>query len=199
MLTMDSSNTVTYLTGHFQRPQHRSTLAFFYCDFRRPETQDLLNVVGSLVAQICSQRGIFPSVVEQAFDHSHNGPGQKKRPSLALLRELLDLSATQSNLTLLIDAIDECQQRQELFDFFSELQSSSTNIRVMLTSREEAEIQYGLHSFEHLRIEGHLTEVNNDVRAYIANRLASDRKLQWLNDSVKDDIANLLMEKSAGM
>lgn len=151
------------------------------------------------MAQICSQTNTFPSPLQQAFDQSHSGPGQKKPPTLALLLGSLESFAAQSDLILLVDAIDECQQRYDVFEFFAALQRSCSNVRVLLTSREEAEIESGLHSFDHFRIEGHLSEVNDDVQAYVSHRLSSDRNLQWLNGSVKDEIASQLMQKSAGM
>ncbi|KIV95467.1 hypothetical protein PV10_03121 [Exophiala mesophila] len=194
------SNTVAYLSATLQEQKSTSNLAFFYCDFRRPKSQDVANLLGSLVAQICSRTNTFPSLLEQAFDQSHSGPpGQKKPPTLAVLQSCLESFAAQSDLILLVDAIDECQQRSDVFEFFAALRTSCSNVRVLLTSREEAEIESGLHSFDHFRIEGHLNEVNDDVQAYVAHRLSSDRNLQWLNDSIKDEIANQLMRKSAGM
>lgn len=158
----------------------------------------MVNMAGSLVAQLCYQSGIFPDELERAFHQSHNTPGSQ-RPNLPLLRRTMEALALHFEILLLIDALDECQQRQDALEFFSDLQKTMPNARILVTSRDEVDIRTELHSFTQMRIEGHLSEVNQDVEAYINHRLSSDRKLQWLNASVRSDIASLLIEKSAGM
>jgi hypothetical protein len=198
VLTFISSSIVTHLRQQMGEGQDENLMAIFYCDFRRKETQDLVNMVGSLVGQLCYQSGIFPPVLEDAFQQIHNTAGHQK-PTLHLLRQILEDFASRSHVILLIDALDECLQRQNAAEFISDLQTTKSSLSVLITSREEVEMQAGLYAFNHMRIEGHLAEVNVDVKSYINHRLSSERRLQWLNDSVKDDIASLLIEKSAGM
>ena len=189
---------MTYLTQEVNNGGEGNLTAIFYCDFRRKETQDLVNMIGSLVGQLCYQSGIFPIELEEAFQQVHNTVGHQK-PALQLLRQVLEDFASRSHVVLLIDALDECLQRQEAVDFISDLQKTRSSLSILITSRDDVEMQAGLYLFTHMRIEGHLVEVNQDVESYIKYRLWSERRLQWLNDCVKDDIATLLIEKSAGM
>lgn len=189
---------MTYLRQQVDDGGGDNLVAIFYCDFRRKETQDLVNMIGSLVSQLCFQSGIFPIELEEAFQQVHNTVGHQK-PTLQLLRQILENFVQRSHVVILIDALDECLQRQEAVDFISGLQRTKSSPSILITSRDDVEMQAGLYMFTHMRIEGHLAEVNQDVESYIKHRLSSERRLQWLNDSVKDDIASLLIEKSAGM
>lgn len=81
-----SANVITSLDQQSLQSAKSPLTAFFYCDFRRPETQDLLNILGSLVRQICSQLGLCSDELELAFNHSRYS---HKRPTLALLKDLI--------------------------------------------------------------------------------------------------------------
>jgi hypothetical protein len=156
-------------------------------------------MVGSLVAQLCSQSGWCPKELELAFDRSSNIAGQKKRPSFSVLQEALQAFATHNKVILLIDALDECDGRKDFLEFISSLAKTMQNVNILVTSRDEPDIREALHCFARLRMESRLEEMNLDIRYYIDSRLQSESKLQWLNSSVKTDIVSLLNSKSAGM
>ena len=174
-------------------------LGYFYCDFRRNETQDVINIMGSVVAQICSQSGFFPEQLGNAYDQGMSRPGQKQRPTLSLLSNAFKTITERYDMVMLLDALDECQQTQEACEFLTQLQKSCQNIRILVTSRGTAEIQAGLSSYPKLQLERHMDEVNEDIDAYINHRLSTAVQLQWLPIPVKEDIASHLTEKSEGM
>jgi hypothetical protein len=172
-------------------------MAYFYCDFTKPDFEDPVNIVGSLVGQICSQLGYFPEKLEVAFAHCGSG-GQKRRATLAMLMEILVALAAEIKVILLVDALDECDKRGDFLAAIARLKGSD-GIKVIITSRGEPEIQQALHFFKELRIENNLQAVDQDIRNYINHRLESDRKLFWLNPGIKSDIIASLNEKSQGM
>lgn len=183
-LTSSSSSTVTHLKQQTDKGQENDLMAVFYCDFRRKETQNLVNVMGSLVSQLCSQSGVFPTDLEDAYQHTRN---THDRPSVQLLRQLLEDFAARSRVTLLIDALDECLQREEVAEFISEL-TTKASLRMLLTSRDEPELQSGLDQFVRVRIEAHLVEVSVDIKSYIDHRLRSEKRLQWLQETPFDSL-----------
>lgn len=174
-------------------------LSFFYCDFRKPGAQNAVSVIGSLVAQLCSQMGFCPEELDHAFSHSKNGNSPQKRPSFTILREVLRSLARLRRITLLIDAIDECEGRKDLLDFLISLRDCGARISVLVSSREEMDIKDALKSFMHVRLESHTKDVDEDIKSYIEHRLVSDQRLQSLQSSLKEDIKQSLRAKSAGM
>ncbi|KAK5059791.1 hypothetical protein LTR84_009674 [Exophiala bonariae] len=190
------SSTVTYLR---ERAASDDLIAWFYCDFRKKETEELINVLGCLISQSCTQSGMFPPALKDAYQKTHS---KSDKPNLQLLRQLLEIFAARFRLFLLIDGLDECAQPEQAIDFICDLQKSNIAINLLLTSRDVQTVQ-GLDEFVHVKIEAHQREVSQDVKLYLDNRLISDKRLQWLNkkshDSLREDIANQLMERSAGM
>jgi hypothetical protein len=100
---------------------------------------------------------------------------------------------------LLIDAVDECDQRQDLLSSMAYLQSMSKSISVFLTSRHELDIQDALVSFKHVRIEDWTREVDDDIKIYIDHRLQTDQSLLRLKHSIREEIRERLHERSSGM
>jgi hypothetical protein len=193
---MGSANIIASLESRSYTLSEPTFTAFFYCDFRHRESQDPLNVLGSLVAQICSQMGSYPEELEVAYQHSRHS---NKRPSVALLRDILCSLSVSRRLVLLVDAVDECENRRELLSSMTYLQTMSKNISVFLTSRHELDIQDALISFEHVRIENWTREVDEDIKTYIDLRLQTDPSLLRLKQSVREEIRERLHEKSSGM
>ena len=156
-----------------------------------------VNVIGSLAAQLCSQLGYFPEKLELAFAHCSSG-GQKRRLTLPVLMEILVVLSVERKFILLVDALDECDKRGDMLNTIVSLKQA-VNINMLITSRAEPEIQDTLFFFRKLCIESNLQEVGQDIRRYIEHCLESDRKLLWLNPSVRSDIANSLNSRSHGM
>jgi hypothetical protein len=194
-----SCNAVAHLTKNFGRPFQDGLMAYFYCDFGRSGSDDPFNVIGSLVGQLCSQIDWYPDELESAFDRSGSHVGQRRRPTFTVLKQVLLLLAKDNRITLLIDGLDECGGREEILEFVSSLGEEDGNISMLITSRNELEIQEALKFFTAVRIENRLKEMNRDIQNYVNHRFQSDKKLQKLSNSVKNDIANAMMFKSSGM
>ncbi|KAF2187577.1 hypothetical protein K469DRAFT_517615, partial [Zopfia rhizophila CBS 207.26] len=86
-------------------------VAYFYCDFTQSECQDPRNIIGSLVAQLCSQFP-YPQDLTIAYKASQS-PGRKSRPRWDTLRYTLREFSKSRKVLLLIDALDECEKREE--------------------------------------------------------------------------------------
>jgi len=112
---------------------------------------------------------------------------------------VLLLLAKGNRITLLIDGLDGCGGRQEILEFVSSLGEEDGNISMLITSQNELEIQEALSFFTSVRIENKLKEMNRDIQSCVNHRFQSDKKLQKLSNSVKNDITNAMVFKSSGM
>ncbi|OCL09903.1 hypothetical protein AOQ84DRAFT_246552, partial [Glonium stellatum] len=72
-------------------------------------------------------------------------------------------------------------------------------VSALVTSRDQLDIQEALWSFQRLRMESRLQEVDNDIAFYVDHRLQSDQRLKRLSGPVKSDIKQALSTKSASM
>jgi hypothetical protein len=173
-------------------------LAFFFCDFRTADSQVSRNVIGSLVAQICTQIGWFPPELESSFNESVNSVGKEIAPRLPILSSALTSLAKQSNLVLLIDALDECRDSSGITEVLNCIKQEAA-IKIFVTGRDEPRINSSLNDCIHLRLEARREEVSDDIRSYIETRLDTEPTLRWLSSSFKEDIQKTLLSKSGGM
>ncbi|KAI1454806.1 ankyrin [Annulohypoxylon moriforme] len=74
-----------------------------------------------------------------------------------------------------------------------------TNVRFLVTSRDNQDIRRSLRKFRNIRIEDYVSKVDEDIAKYIDYRLRVDSNLQWLNDHIKDHISKSMQSQAAGM
>jgi hypothetical protein len=194
------SNIVASLQTHYDTSEN-VCFAFFYCDFRNRDTQSATNVIGALVSQICSQVGVSAEL-ENAFGSSKSRNAPEKRPSYSLLRDVLISLTRTRRILLLVDAVDECEDRKNLLDFMVAIREASENlgnISILLTARNDADIVEKLVSFDRIRLENRKEELSQDISLYVKTRLDKDERLHWLKENVKNDIQMSLGSTSAGM
>ncbi|OTB04523.1 hypothetical protein M426DRAFT_11417 [Hypoxylon sp. CI-4A] len=192
------SNIIRDLALWAQQDEARPTIAYFYCDFRDSKTQDLANLLGTVVRRVILQKRFIPEVIEEAYNLS-TAAGNWRKPHASLLIEALQLLTCNSPLILLVDALDEIEDREEALDFFRRAADSMSNITFLVTSREEQSIRRSLTGFRNIRIEDRVFEVDKDIGKYVDYRLRVDPNLQWLNVSVKEQISESMRTQATGM
>jgi hypothetical protein len=185
-----------------QRTDQRDSvlLAYFYCDFRSPETRDPLNLAGSLLAQICFKLRSFPASLEAAFERCNvSGSPYGMRTSLSTITEILIEVVSQNRVTIFIDGLDECEERQDILAFFQQLAGEANFSNILVSSRDEADIREMLSGFPRMRLEAASASLNRDINYYINHRLDHDREFKWLKPSFKQIIRERLSAQAKGM
>jgi hypothetical protein len=101
---------------------------------------------------------------------------------------------------IVLDALDECTDREGLLNFIRDLMSSSPrDLRILSTSRREKDIDDELSQVANHNIDIQSAIVDTDIRIYIRDQMATDKKLKKWPDSVHNEITTALMEKAGGM
>jgi len=199
-----SSNVVAYFSQKCDESclENSVIAASFYCDFRKGKAQTPLSIVGSLVAQVCQQTESYPTELGQSFWNDKDGDAklpQPKQPAFGILKSALIKLSSRRQVILMIDAVEECERRDDLLEYIHVLSKSLENVRVFVTSRNESDIQEMFAGSKHVRLESHLASIDQDIALYIDDRLRSDRRLRRLDTRLKSDIAESLKERSGGM
>lgn len=129
------------------------------------------------------------------------GKGRQQPSPSALLEVLKQRIKDFEEVYIILDALDECDDRTELMEIIRTMVSwSIPGLHILLTSRKEADIENVMYDF--LKLEDAVPlrsdEVNNDIRTYVRHTLAFDTSLRkW--QKRQEDIELALMEKSDGM
>ncbi|TGO09358.1 hypothetical protein BTUL_0168g00050 [Botrytis tulipae] len=177
----------------FDQLEDGDCLAFFYCDYKDTRTQDPLNILGSLVKQLvlADRRGfaeLEPCWVNYCPDEDI---GISNPISAEHLCELLrDISRYFDNVHLVVDALDECGDgRLDLVRLLTELNATKdSNIKIILASRPEPDIERCLVDFIKLSIAAHRNDLELYVHSKIECRLREDQNFIW-NQELIEEIA----------
>ena len=101
---------------------------------------------------------------------------------------------------VILDALDECRQREDLLLLIEEVMSWKLgNLHLLATSRKEEDISDYLDPLvtDQICIQSALVEA--DIRVHIQERLQNDRNLKKWPANVKDEIESTLISGANGM
>jgi hypothetical protein len=175
-------------------------LAYFYADFAEIRTRQPKHVLRSLLAQLIANR---PSLIQTDLDDLVKQMNDNRDPPSDVL-ELADLIVKTcvhyGDVTLVLDALDECVDRDEFLPCFEVLRASvSGNISVFVTSRKERDIRDVFKDLSTIALEGEGKHVLVDMEKHIRKELESNRGYSKIPPRMKDVIITSLLEGADGM
>jgi NACHT domain/Fungal N-terminal domain of STAND proteins len=173
--------------------------AYFYFDFKDQRKQTVAGSIRSLISQLCARRLVVPKEVESLYQQCDNG---KREPGMqSLIETMILLFSSSDRMFLIIDALDECLDREEMCDILHQLvDRSSESLSLFVTSRKEHDINTALEETVHVEISIQTALVDEDIRLHVRECLNSDKfKLKSWNDSIKEEILASLVRGSHGM
>lgn len=163
----------------------RMAVAYFYCSYRSSESQQPVNILGSLIAQLgLKDPGALREVVTCFSDRHTAG----KPPTRLNERELCTLFRSVSRhlheVTLIIDGLDECGSsidldRGKLVRTLADLRYSTTgSIRLAIFSRDEGDIRAELPRFSSVSVAAQSSDIQRFVQAKAGSLRIKDKDLE---------------------
>lgn len=194
----------TVIENLFDRGSFKNDTAmlYFYFDFNDTAKQSYEKMIRSLIVQLSSRSPSTPSELKNLYSHCLNGEEQPAFQSL--MGTLHDMMKYFAKLYIVLDALDECLDREDLLECIEHFAEwDDIDLHMLVTSRRERDIERSLESIINpegiIRIQS--TLVDHDIRAYVRGRLQQDRGLKkWQKQSkVQQEIEDTLMAKADGM
>ncbi|KAL8993437.1 MAG: hypothetical protein Q9169_006341 [Polycauliona sp. 2 TL-2023] len=179
-----------------------TAVLYFYFDFNESQKQKPEFMVRSLILQLLDQSFKAFDKVKSLYVLCSEG---RSPPELtALCETLVEVIQELDETFIVLDALDECGEREELFEVVSHIrQIEPQKTHMLLASRRLPDIEEALRpllsEIDTVRVGG--DAVNSDILTYISQRLRDDQKLKrWKDESnVQEEIRRRLMEKADGM
>lgn len=173
-------------------------MGYFYFDFNDREKQSSTNAIRSLLFQYALQVGDVVQDLERLYQKCSSG--QQQPAEEAISSHLRQAIARPEEKYIVLDALDECTDREGLLTFIQELPSSKPrNLHILATSRREKDIEDELNPIANHKVNIQSAIVDADIRIYIRDRMTTDTKLKKWPVSVQSEITTALMEKAGGM
>ncbi|KAK2743974.1 hypothetical protein FQN55_007023 [Onygenales sp. PD_40] len=190
------------IIDHLDQESDGFVVLNFFFDFNDSKKQSLENLVRSLVIQLYSKCKNSRAELE-ALEKSC-GIHQQQPAFESLFGVFLEMVNSAGKVQIVIDALDECEKREDLLSWIESFTSSSPKeLRLLLTSRKEQDIESQLMFWldPESVVPIQQDSVNPDIRAYVRDRLQRDRGFARWNaqPSVRDEIEAELMENADGM
>jgi hypothetical protein len=169
--------------------------AYYYCYHGRKtdERDEAVNLLRSLITQLCGTSKRIPVILNDLFDSHHE-------PTVSDLLDCLEAVLTQfSTAYVVVDAVDESDPRPKLVDVLSRLASEKrfAKIRLAATSRDYPEIRKAFEP-RSAAISMANSKVTEDIRKYVTNRLKDEKCQRW-PQGLRDKIAIKVPSNAQGM
>lgn len=159
----------------------------------------------SVVAQLSKQCQKVPLALASLFSSCNDG---SREPSTeALLSTLSGMIPDYSEIHLVLDALDESVERDDLLSTLEQLASLNVkNFHILVTSRAEHDIESALRPLLSAKFIVPLRglRINEDIRHYIRHRWSNDRDFKrWRGErgdhTIQQEVEETLMAKADGM
>ncbi|KAJ1323553.1 ankyrin repeat domain-containing protein 50 [Microdochium nivale] len=177
------------------------TLLYFYFDFSDTAKQTVDSLLRSLVHQLYHQMAMTQAPLNSLYALCQDGVTQPSRESLqSTLESMLQLVG---HARVVLDALDECTTRKELFEWIRHLREASLGVSLVVTSRPEQDIKASILGMKHgagvLPLQNRL--VHDDIRQFVDTRVHGDNPLRrWRHQpNIQARIQKSLLEKADGM
>ena len=174
-------------------------MAYFYFDFNENEKLLCGNFLRSFLQQLSSQSPSNWKHLQSLHASCHNG---ERQPNVKDLQSTLGAMLLQScsPTYTIIDALDECIEREELLNWIGGVVGQKIDtLHFFIASRREKDIEDALNPLATYEIYAQRSEVDVDIKCYIQERLKTDLKLKKWPSSLKMEIQAALMQKAGGM
>lgn len=167
-------------------------VAYFFFSADSVSRDDTSIALRTWIWQIMSQNdGAFDIVRrKQEFELSERAT---RTALLTLLQDVLQLIP---GFTLVVDGLDECTIRSQMTDFLHDVQRAmnGTSTRLLIVSRDIAEIRCALNGFSEIKITGEI--VKEDINCYA--KTVIDQKLSNKSEEIKKDISCRMADRCEG-
>lgn len=177
------------------------SMGYFFCSVNDPASQDLVNILGSLVLQLCEKCPSYWDIVEKSYVSAMAASKSSlKRAGVPELEHMLkEVTENLPHVCIFLDAPNECDDAESILESVLDIVHSRRNIRLMVSSTEEIQptlVQHSLSSPRIIDIDGE--GLQNDMGSYVDAHLTTESRLRSLSHDVKGELKENLVGRNDG-
>ena len=163
-------------------------VAWLYCDFLAHKEQSAAAMLGAILKQLVSTRGISENV-RQTFRKRFSDRGLRLPDIVGMLKTTVSLLP---RVYICIDALDEStpKSRQELLASLRDIIRESPSTRVLFTGRPHVEEEVQKYFTDAIKVP--VSPTSSDIKAYLDARLDRDPEPYAMDDDLRRDILRII-------
>ncbi|KAK4445363.1 hypothetical protein QBC34DRAFT_472647 [Podospora aff. communis PSN243] len=176
-------------------------IAFFFCRYKDNATQQPINILTTIAAQLARQNADAYAVLDEYYRELQPPEGVPTSPAIWKMAEVLETMAVCFGAVyIVVDGVDECDDHTvDVLSALSSIVENGPNISMCILSRDEQGIRQVLvETFVHIEIRAQAS----DIRLYVAAELEArirKRQLRLGSMAMKDEILRALVDGNGGM
>ena len=190
----------SFLVDHFKSAKSetvKGNVFYFFCKNTDVDKNTPTVVVRSLLYQL--YKSVKNQKAGQSLNHdigvALDRSGQQKAVNFTVLWQLFSTHVTNPTpTTIILDALDECQDPNQLLHGLKEL-STLKSIRVIVTSRKESHLHNELNSVSSIEIAPE--DIDADIAAFVEAKVEASSRLS--HPSVRELVITKLCNAHNGM
>ena len=191
-----SSTIIEDVLGHCQHlPQY--VVCYYYFNFQDPAKRIHENLIRSLLNQLANQHNDCTEILQQLFHHCQDGKQQPNHD--ALVEALQSMLRVVPVSYILIDALDECVDRDDLLKLLRSITGLKKGVQTLVTSRKERDIDIVMNVCATYQLNVQNKDVDADIQLYVRKRIRDDTGLSAWPERVQQDIEHCLTSGANGM
>lgn len=174
-------------------------MAFFFCDYKYPESQNPVNLLSALAVQLATQADAAFEVLEAYHEELHPHNRVNKPPETKRMIEVVQAIINHyDRVYLAVDGLDECGSNVvEVIQSLKQLTQGS-QVNMALFSRIEHDIIEELSESHRIEIAAHTEDLELYVLAQMESR-KSLRNLAVKSPELHEHIRRTLIRGANGM
>ena len=171
------------------------TVAYFFCNSYNDGEDRCSRLLRALVLQVLrAHLDLAPYICDNYANRGRN-------PSMPQLKKLIpDLLATIPLTRIVIDGLDECQEKDQrliLQELLSLCSPAGVRCKILLSSREGVHLSRALRRKPNISLRERKADVDSDIRLFVAYKLTELR--ERFDGKIVDDIEKRVVKKADGM
>lgn len=177
-------------------------MTYFFCSFTNAASQEPVNVIGSLLNQLCNIDATLWTGVEARYSKESTKSKSKHEPlSLEEVTNMLkDNLRKFPKVYVIVDALNESKKSALMLSTLWDLTQGHEGLRILFSSTEELLVPAEQRASRLLNTVSMTSAlVDDDIRLYIESCLECNDRLRRLPISLKDDIRSKLLSRADGM
>jgi hypothetical protein len=172
-------------------------VAYFYFTNKQTRTNVAVrSLVKQLSLAITCCGDDIPAALESLY--SQHSQGQQSPTLESLTSTLKCLIGTIPQPYIVLDALEECEDMDELLRLIQEIHGFGS-IHLLATSRDELDITDVMASLDPIRVLMHDSHIQDDIQLHIHRTLYYDKPYQKWSAEVKEEVEVTLINGARGM
>lgn len=168
--------------------------AYFYCTISNTASQALVNILGSLVAQLARSNPAILDNIRSLYDKIPKSQTHRLPVDISALEDaIIKHSAGNSRIVILVDALNESSETHHLEGSLLKLARLSSNIRILITTTST---RASSKEANFLNIKA--GTMKEDIKTFIQYRLEHDNALRNLTPKLQAEISETLLKDADG-